>query len=74
MWQVHSFKAIAISNLKILVFIVGFWVDTFVEENLVIIRWQKNTHLYNIIYDDIVLKQPEHELDLKKNEAYGPIR
>ena len=27
------------------------------------------------IYDDIiVLKQQEHELELKENEAYGPIR
>ena len=67
-----SVTAFAVTAL--LFFIIGFLSGLFSQRNPGKPAYDEVVTKETPIYDDVELKQQEHELELKENVAYAPVR
>ena len=67
--------AVVLLSTSILLFIVGFFFGRFSDR-----KQKQNTNRtsdsppQNVLYEEVVARNQEQEVELKQNEAYGPLR
>ena len=61
--------------ILILLFIVGFFFGRFSgRKKKQTANWTSDSPPQNVLYEEVVARNQEQDVELKQNEAYGPLR